>query len=57
MKKARRYPGEEEAEKQKRTGYTPDFIPDMIDYATPNYEKFERMGWTAEKTLAWLNID
>lgn len=58
MKTSSTRPTDSETGKQKRPGkYAPDFIPDMIDYATPNYEKYERMGFTAERTLALLNID
>jgi hypothetical protein len=48
-----------ETGKQKRPSirYASDFLPDMIDHVTPNYEKYERMGFTAERTLALLNID
>lgn len=33
-----------------------DDEPDFIDNA-PNYDKFEKLGMTAEETLVWLNID
>ena len=54
------YPGAVEAEREKnralRRPERADDEPDWIDGA-PNYDKFERMGWDASKTLAWLNID
>ena len=48
-----------ETRKQKRPSirYASDFIPDTTGHVTPNYEKYERMGFTAERTLAMLNID
>lgn len=48
-----------ETGKQKRTSirYASDFLTDTTDSITPNYEKYERMGFTAERTLALLNID
>ena len=56
------YPGVKEAERQKslRT-YVPDDEPDCWYSDSggfcPNYEKFERQGFTAEETLVWLNVD
>ena len=48
-----------ETGKQKRPSirYASDFLPDTTEHVTPNYEKYERMGFTAERTLALLNID
>ena len=37
-----------------------DSEPDIIETAqgyAPNYEKFERMGFTTEEALVWCNID
>lgn len=53
-KRKKAYPGALEAEKQKsKKAYIPD-EPDFIGNA-PNYDKFK--GWSAEKVLAWLNVD
>jgi len=56
MKRRKLYPGEEEAEKQKKIALPSedDEQPDFIGGA-PNYDKFN--GWTAEEVLVWLNID
>lgn len=60
-RRAHRYPGEEAAQKARKGSYRPvvdderDFVPGTG--ICPNYDKFERLGWSAEKTLAWLNID
>lgn len=55
--KKKRYPGIQEAEKErirvqkeKRLMEEPDFIN-----GAPNYDKFN--GWEPEEVLVWLNID
>ena len=55
-KRKPRYPGMDEAEKQRgyRPPAEPDEEPDFIAGA-PNYDKFG--GWPPEKVLAFLNID
>lgn len=50
------YPGTAEAEKQRSKTVVRDEEPDFIG-DKPNYEKFEKRGWSTEKTLVWLNID
>lgn len=58
MAKKKQYPGTKEAERQKSLRkYEPDDEPDFVAPCVPNYEKFERLGWSTEKTLVWLNID
>lgn len=50
-----RYPGIDEAEKQRKVkAAIVEDEPDFIGNA-PNYDKFK--GWTAEEVLVWLNID
>lgn len=50
-----RYPGIDEAEKQRKVkAPIVEDEPDFIGNA-PNYDKFK--GWTAEEVLVWLNID
>ena len=51
------YPGIAEAEKEraKKLHYT-ETEPEFIGSA-PNYDYFEKLGFSAEKTLVWLNID
>lgn len=49
-----KYPGENESEKMRSVKEPIEEEPDFIGNA-PNYDKFE--GWSAEKVLAWLNID
>ena len=37
-----------------------DDEPDILETAggfCPNYDKFEAMGWDAEKALVWCNMD
>lgn len=56
--KKHQYPGTKEAERQKSLRrYEQDDEPDFVSTGVPNYEKFEKLGWSAEKTLAWLNMD
>lgn len=55
-KRKPRYPGTTEADKQRSKSAVRDEEPDFIN-DKPNYEKFEKLGWSIEKTLAWLNID
>lgn len=50
------YPGTAEAEKQRSKKTVRDEEPDFIG-GKPNYEKFEKWGWSTEKILVWLNID
>lgn len=52
-------PIDNETGKQKRPSirYASDSLPDTTDHVTPNYDKYERMGWTVEQTLVRLNID
>lgn len=59
MKTSSTRPTDNKTGKQKRPSiiYASDFLPDTTDHVTPNYEKYERMGFTAERTLALLNID
>ena len=58
-----RYPGTAGAEKERtaaarrvkheqKAAEEPDFIGNA-----PNWDKFYSLGWDAEKTLVWLNID
>lgn len=52
------YPGTAEAERQKSLRrYEPDEEPDFVYPGVPNYEKFEKLGWSTEKILVWLNVD
>lgn len=56
--KKRRYPGTEEAERQKslRPSQFQEEEPDTFGLA-PNYEKFIRKGFTVEEVLVWFNMD
>ena len=57
MKKGK-YPGAKEAEKEKsRISVVVDEEPDCVYPGVPNYEKFDKLGWSTEKVLVWLNID
>ena len=55
------YPGTYEAEKERKkaqrkpTTYNDE--PDWTPSGAPNYEKFEKWGWSEEKILVYLNID
>lgn len=52
------YPGTAEAERQKSLRrYEPDEEPDFVYPGVPNYEKFEKLGWSTEKILVRLNVD
>lgn len=50
----KKYPGIEEAERERNTHCDTSDEPDFIADA-PNYDKFD--GWTPEQVLVWLNID
>ena len=53
----KRYPGSEEAERQRSLPpRNPDDEPDNFGMV-PNYEKFIRQGWTVEEILVRFNMD
>ena len=55
------YPGLQEVEEERRrSSYRSSRFeeePDWTPSGKPNYEKFEKYGWDAEKILVKLNID
>ena len=54
IRRKKQYPGLKEAEEQRKVRPEAAEEPDFIGNA-PNYDKF--VGWSAEKVLAWLNVD
>ena len=54
------YPGTDALERQPAPAPDPADEPDILETAVgycPNYDKYDRKGWTPEKALAWCNMD
>ena len=51
------YPGADETERMNSFAVqSSDDEPDSFGIA-PNYDKFNRKGWSVEEVLSWFNID
>lgn len=60
MAKKLLYPHAEELKNGKRFDFIIDTEPDTLNTSSgicPNYEKFEKMGITAEQALIFCNMD